>query len=147
MIEIEFSDPVEPGICSCCGGTTYRFTRFVYKDGSAHAVYYASFQSNHPERGVKSIVSLGEWGVDGIPDERVAFGLVLKNMDDNYGVIVIDAATTPWSDADILGKKLSREEALAHEWVDDVFHITNHIFDEDHEVTDLLDQVPPVDTE
>jgi hypothetical protein len=38
MIRIEFENPIESQ-CECCGKTTVRLTRFVYRDDDAYAVY------------------------------------------------------------------------------------------------------------
>jgi hypothetical protein len=59
VIEIERSEP-RLSTCSCCGGTTTTLVRFVHKDGSAYAVYYAAFAEGHPDRSVNAMVSLGE---------------------------------------------------------------------------------------
>lgn len=45
--------------------------------------------------------------------------------------MIVDAAKSPWKDADIVGKILDREEALAHDWIKEVFHITDHMVVED----------------
>ena len=55
MIRIEFEDQVKER-CECCGGTTTRLTRFVYKDNDAFAVYYAMFSDNHTEHEIKAAI-------------------------------------------------------------------------------------------
>ena len=76
MIEIELGQS-KHAVCDCCGKGTTSLTRFVYKDGDAHAIYYLAFAENHPERGADGVVSLGEWGVEGVAESRVAFGVKL----------------------------------------------------------------------
>jgi hypothetical protein len=138
-ITIEFEAPHESDLCECCGGTTTSLTRFVYKDGDAHAIYYARFSNNHPERIVKAAVSVGEWGEGSNPGQRVAFALELRAGSENYEVHVCDAASSPWSGADLLGPMLDRETALAHPLIDDVFHITDHAVLEDQPLKAYLD--------
>jgi hypothetical protein len=58
MIEIEFEPPTIKR-CACCGTDTVHLTRFVPKDGSAHAVYFAQFCPGHQADHVKGVVSLG----------------------------------------------------------------------------------------
>jgi hypothetical protein len=133
MIEIEFSEP-KRSTCECCGGESTSLTRFVYDDGAAFAVYYAAFSSDHPERGLLGIVSLGDWGEDGVPPSRVVFAFEMWANEENFNVQIIDAAQSPWKNSKIIGRKLTRDEALAHPWIDDVFHITDHMTDDDPEV-------------
>jgi hypothetical protein len=46
---------------------------------------------------------------------------------------------SPWNGAKSLGKKLNREKALAHPWIQALFHIADHIVTEDRDVKDYLD--------
>ena len=138
-ITIEFEPPRESGLCECCGGTTTSLTRFVYKDGDAHAIYYARFSNNHPDRLVKAAVSIGEWGEGSNSAQRVAFALELRAGPANYEVRVCDAATSPWAETDLLGPMLDREPALAHPLIDEVFHITDHAVVEDQPLKTYLD--------
>jgi hypothetical protein len=138
-ITIEFEPPDEFGPCDCCGGSTTSLTRFVYKDGDAHAVYYARFSNNHPERIVKAAVSIGEWGEGSNPGQRTAFALELRAGPENYEVHVCDAEASPWSGSKILGPMLDRDAALAHPLIDEVFHITDHAFLEDPPLKAYLD--------
>jgi hypothetical protein len=39
-----------------------RVTRFVTKDGDAHAVYYLQFTAGHDSPHIAGLISLGEWG-------------------------------------------------------------------------------------
>jgi hypothetical protein len=139
VLTIEFEKPTQ-STCECCGGTTTRLTRFVSRDGDAYAVYYATFSDNHPDRSVSMVVSLGEWGEAATPEQRLAFPLVLRAGTENYEVTVVDAETSPWRETTLLGRVLDRAEALAHPWIADVFHITDHVVEEDIVVKRFLDQ-------
>jgi len=137
-ITIEFEDPVQDDPCPCCGGRTTRLTRFVYLNGDAHAVYYASFSDKHPDRWVSVAVSLGDWTDGSEPVNRLAFALRLRAVESEFQVSVVDAALSPWNDVAILGRMLDRSEALAHPWIKEVFHISDHIVTEDRIVRDYL---------
>ncbi len=141
MLEIEFEEP-NTFTCDCCGGTTTKLTRFVYQDNDAFAVYYALFTDLHIDNGVMGIVSLGDWGEDEVPPSRVAFAFRLWETEDNFNVTITDAAQSEWNDAEILGRMLSREEALAHSWIQDVFHITDHMTDEDPAIREFFKSEP-----
>jgi len=133
MLDIEFEEPTRSE-CECCGGTSTRLTRFISREGDAHAVYYAAYSDKHVEKRLFGIASLGEWWEDEVPDSRVAFAFEMWTDDENFNVGIIDARASLWSDVTIIGRKLSREEALKHEWISEVFHITDHTTDEDPEI-------------
>jgi hypothetical protein len=138
MLRIEFE---EPGyhVCDCCGGTTTRLTRFVYRDEDAHAIYYASFSAAHPERPARMLVSLGEWGDGSVPEQRRAFVMDVRSTSEQYEVMVTDGSTSPWAQAKVIGKLLEREEALADPWLPEAFHITDHAVLEDEELRSFLE--------
>src|SRR6478672_4116480 len=111
MIEIELGQS-KHAVCDCCGKGTTSLTRFVYKDGDADAIYYLAFAENHPERGADGVVSLGEWGVEGVAESRVAFGVKLWQSETENNVSITDAGDSAWRESRIIGRKLSRDEAL-----------------------------------
>jgi len=134
MIRLEFEHPTE-STCKCCGNTTVRLTRFVYNDGNAHAVYYAQYTVAHEEKRLSGIIGLGPWGDDAKEEDRVAFPFQIWTDKDNFKVGLVDASESPWSHVTFLGRILNREEALKHEWIKEVFHITDHMVTDDPEIT------------
>jgi len=139
MLTFELAPPHESEPCSCCGGKTTSLTRFVHKDGDAHAIYYARFSDNHPNRSVLATVSLGEWGEGTTPEQRVAFALEIRSSDSRYQVAVLDSDQSPWRESKMLGRTLDREEALKHPMIAEVFHITDHMVVEDIPLKAYLD--------
>jgi len=132
-IEIEFSPPAHSA-CECCGGTTTTLTRFLTIDDEARGVYYAAFSDNHPEPHVIVLLSLGKWWDGTGPDDRCAFGLRLWLVDDQFQVGVIDANAAGWPNAKLMGRRLSREEALEHPQINEAFHVSDHITGEDEPI-------------
>jgi hypothetical protein len=133
VITIEFADRVEGEPCACCGHRTTCLTRFVYSDGDARAVYYASFVEGHSDY-LSVVVSLGDWGEGSTPEDRLAFPLQIRSTENEFQVGFVDPEQSQWSDADFLGRMLDREEARRHPWRHEVFHITDHIVTEDPDV-------------
>ncbi len=134
MINIEFETP-ETEICECCGKESTRLTRFVYQNDDAFAVYYARFTETHDDKVLYGLIGLGEWGDDEKgPEYRTAFAFRIWLDGDNYQVGIIDANECPWSHVTFLGQILDREDALKHEWLSDVFHITDHMVTDDKEI-------------
>jgi len=97
------------------------------------------FSDNHPDRTAKVVISLGEWGEGAEPNQRKAFSLDLRASADQYEVMLTDAADCPWQKATILGHILDREEALADPWINEVFHLTDHMVIEDEPLKSFLD--------
>jgi hypothetical protein len=138
MLTFEFEEP-NRSRCDCCGGVTVSLTRFVYEDGDAHAIYYARFGEQHEPRVVEAVVSVGEWGEGAGPWDRVAFALRLPAAESEYQVTVVDAAESPWQGVGLLGRMLDREEALAHERLAEIFHVTDHMVVDDQAIREHLD--------
>lgn len=137
MLTIEFEPPQETSPCECCGGRTTRLTRFVHKDGDAYAIYYALFSDDHPCASISVTVSIGEWGDDSTPEQRVAFALELRSSNSQYQVAVVNAKQSPWREAALLGRMLDRDDALLHPAIAEVFHLTDHIVLEDNPSTHI----------
>ena len=144
MLTIETDEPPHTNACACCGGNTTSLTRFVYEDGAAFAIYYAAFADAHPEREIQLAVGIGDWGEASTPRDRRAFALVLRGTDEQYEVTVVDAAESPWKDVGIIGRMLNRAEALADPRITDVFHITDHMVEDDPEIRSYLNREPPL---
>ena len=140
MLTFEFESPKYSEPCERCGAITTTLTRFVYKDGDAWAIYYAKFCNKHPDQRVAALVSIGEWTEGSAPADRTAFAIELSADTDQYKVRVTDAAESPWKNATFIGRILDREEALRHPLIDDVFHITDHMVEEDQPLKRYLDQ-------
>lgn len=139
MLTIEFEDPAY-SVCDCCGQRTVRLTRFVYQDGDAFAVYYAMFTEGHTDKVLSGLVGLGEWGDDEAgPETRRAFPFRIWLNGENFQVGLTDAGESPWSDVTFMGRILDREEALRDDWIQDVFHITDHMVAEDRAITQYFD--------
>ncbi|MGI9204459.1 MAG: hypothetical protein ACR2Q3_10640 [Woeseiaceae bacterium] len=120
-----------------------RLTRFVYQDGDAFAVYYAAFTDGHSEKSLNGLVGLGEWGDDDAgSDTRRAFPFRIWLDGENFKVGLTDASESPWSDVAFMGRILDRDEALADEWIKDVFHITDHMVSEDPDIVRYFDDDP-----
>jgi hypothetical protein len=133
MLAIEFEPPGQ-STCECCGGITTRLTRFITIDGDARGVYYAVFSDNHPDPHVIVLLSLGEWWNGTNPDSRSAFAFRIWLKGTQFQVGVLDAETAGWPDASIMGKRMTRAEALAHPMLKEAFHISDHITAEDPEI-------------
>jgi hypothetical protein len=85
------------------------------------------------------VVSLGEWEDDSEAARRIAISLDVRSGAENYQVMVVDGSESSFASTPLLGRCLSRSEALAHPWLQEVFHITDHVLEEDVLVKQFLD--------
>jgi hypothetical protein len=138
MLTFEFSEP-QTKPCECCEGVSTLLTRYVYNDGEAFAVYYASFTPTHPERIVKVAIGLGQWGEGAPRDKRTAFAVDLRPKGDAFEVSITDLAASPFNTVSVLGKMIDREPAKKHPLVGGVFEITDRIVVEDLPIRKYLD--------
>ena len=141
--EIERSPPSATR-CDCCGGLNVRLTRFVHRDGGAFAVYYATYTNHHPTGELDMLISLGEWGEDSRPDQRVAFYCRVRATDASdaaYEVMLDDVAESLWHDAEVVGRKLSRDEARAHPWKPTAFDVLDEAFARDPSLKGFVQRV------
>jgi len=138
MLRFEFEEPRRSN-CQCCGEASTSLTRFVYKNGDAFGVYYAQFTEGHVGKRLSGIIGLGEWGSEEAgPDARLAFPFQIWLNEDNFQVGLVNAADSPWSHVTFLGRILDRSEALAHPWVKEVFHVTDHMVLDDMEIVNYF---------
>jgi len=138
--EIEMSEP-SASHCECCGGLSVRLTRFVHRNGDAFAVYYAAYSNNHPDNELAMLVSLGEWGEGSDPSQRTAFYCHVRPTEDSYEVMLGDAGQSAWSDVELIGEKLSREDARQHPWKATAFEVLDEAFIQDRSLRGFLHRV------
>ncbi len=131
-------EPPRYGACGCCGGKTTSLVRFVFRDGEAYAVYYAAFSDNHPEAGVRAVVSLGDWSAAGTPEHRSAFALCLAPSPAGYHVDLLNGEDSLWRTATLIGRLLSRAEALVHPLVNEALQVADEMVAQDPEVRAFL---------
>ncbi len=94
--------------CGGCGRTYDRVRGYVYRDGDAHAVYFAECHG-HPAHEVWIDVILGSWGEDDYAD-HVTFACRVSAA----GASAVDAPAATSGRSPMFGLKLGREAALVH---------------------------------
>ena len=105
--------------CPECGGEFPHVTGFVEASGATHSAYFASCH-DHDHRAAWIDVVLGTWGAEPPPKDHVIFSCGLRAD----GAMAVDAPVAvdlsvpvPESAAALLGRALSRQEALGHPWI------------------------------
>lgn len=138
VVTLELGDEHEPTTCSCCGNTTRTVHGFVYADGDAHAVYFATWTQGHVEKGVVMAVGVGEWGEGASPGRRRSVGLECRLGADQVQFTLTDPEQSPWGRTEFLGQMLSREAALKDPALPEIFHIAEHVVTDDARVAEFI---------
>jgi hypothetical protein len=120
--------------CVRCGQPFRLVKLFILRDDSSHAVCFAALHVHEGMREAWLDVILGTWGEDDATD-HVTFGCrvgPVEDQDDPAATLV--PAAIPYSDAPIFGRKLDRDEALAHPWLHEFWHVVDFVLVGDPEV-------------
>jgi hypothetical protein len=119
------------GVCSDCGSATRSVWGYVSNPEGARAAYFIRWTDGHLERGAQLVISIGAWGEEAKPADRLCFAFECRMGTDRPGFMAVDAAALPWAEGDFLGVKLSREGALGHPVRDEVFGILDQLVEHD----------------
>ena len=127
MLEIEPGAKVVESTCHHCGQPMTRVTGFVYRDGDAHAVFYASCYHHDGEHEVWiDVVFSPTWDED--VDDRFTFGCrvgPIAGQDEPAASLV--AAAAAWDESPVFGHKLKRDEALIHPRLGEFWELVDHL--------------------
>lgn len=99
---------MRPKTCDECGRTYDLINGLIYEDGDAHAIYFAACHG-HPDHDAWIDVVLGTWGDDDARD-HMTFSCELRRE----GATAVDATVAVEGVSELFGRKLTRDEALAH---------------------------------
>ncbi len=72
MYAIELNERITTFDCPDSGKKSMTVWGFVFKDESAHAVYYAGLMTGHEQPSVRLTVSIGGWGVEHGDEQSVS---------------------------------------------------------------------------
>lgn len=112
--------------CLDCGGSFPHITGFVSSADGPAAVYFASTHT-HAGHAARIDVTLGTWGAEPPRDDHVTFSCELRLA----GARAVDAPVSLSDAPAILGRMLTREEALAHPLVEDFWAVVDTIAEQD----------------
>ena len=137
--EIEVAEDEKTSSCHCCGKESSAGHGFVYKEGSAYAIYGAEWSTMHSRNTVNFALAIGEWDDDGTPkDHTVCFGIQVFDDGGDASFRVIDPEESPWSDSDLMGPMLGRNEGLRHPLLKEVFSIIEVVIRRHPSIRDYL---------
>lgn len=126
MSDLQISDRiVRQKTCSDCGASFEHVTGFVVDGNNAHSVYFAACHG-HPKHEAQIDVVLGTWAGDEAED-HVTFSSILRRD----GAMAVSATVAIDGNLEFLGRRLSRDEALAHPWVAAFWQVVDLLATED----------------
>jgi hypothetical protein len=139
MIRIEPSNESRAFLCDYCH-QMYGATRgFVYRDDSAHALYYASLHDCGASESVYLAIGIGEREEeDGVFGDVRSVTFRVEPTETGVDISVVDAGQSPWGNARALGLMMNRDETLAHETFQEFLHIADHIVTGDRLIGEYL---------
>lgn len=137
-IRIEPGGSSTTGTCPDCGSQSRYVSGFVYRNNNAHAVYYAGWTDNHPERGIRLLLSIGRWGDGTTGKMRRRVGVDCRMGPDRPSFMIVDAADMPWNDEKLLGAAMTRAQVLSDPIRSDAFQILDHLVAEDRRIKSFL---------
>ena len=124
--------------CSDCGNATRSVWGYVSGAQGARAAYLIRWTDGHLERGAMLVISIGAWGKDAKPADRVCVALECRMGVDRPQFMVVDASQVPWAQREVLGVRLSRDNALANAAIQEVFAISDRIVEDDQRFRSFL---------
>lgn len=124
--------------CDGCGGTHRSAYGFVYRDGDAYGLYFATLHTGHAEPSVGLTLSIGKWWDDDAVDERSWVFLSVWAEDDEYRMQFLDPMSSQHRNYAAMGTPLTRETAREH-GADTFFEVADFIVANDPAVTSYLE--------
>lgn len=138
VFSVEVGENEQPSRCDCCGASASTAHGFVYKNNQPYAVYYAGWADAHRDRGITFALAIGKWDEESGPHDRVCFGLEAYESKNEILLRVIGPEESPWGCTDLLGKMLSRQEALKDSLLKETYEITEAVIRHHLAIRDFL---------
>lgn len=122
---------VRTNTCPDCSRQYEHVTGFVLQDGDAYAVYFAACHG-HPEHEAWIDVVLGTWGAEDPDDgaDHVTLSCQLRAE----GAAAVDAPVAVEGTAEMFGTKLTRDQALSHDWLPNFWEVVDLVATSDPDV-------------
>jgi hypothetical protein len=134
---IELNERVKYFNCPHCGEKSVTVWGTVSRNSAAHAIYYANLMTGHSEASAQLTISFGGWGENN-NEERWWIFIEARPTVDSYEMMVREPEESLYFGKELLGRCLSREEALANERRDEFFAVADCIAFNDPAVKSYL---------
>jgi len=137
-LTIEPGATVVPGVCDHCHEPMTRITGFIHQGGDAHAIYFATcYHHDGHEVWIDAVFS-PTWA-DQV-DDRVTFGCRVGTFAGQAEpAAALVAAASAYGNSALFGRKLTRDEALAHPSIAQFWDVVDHVLTHDDVVRSHMD--------
>jgi hypothetical protein len=136
-LRLEIGEGAEGEPCVCCGVASITAHGFLYRNGDAHAIYYAGWSVRHPEHGVTMAIAVGRWEEGSSAADRVSIGVRATSTATTIDFIALNSADSPWSNTPLLGKMLERDQAVTHPAWREVLEVAEYVVQNDARIRDF----------
>lgn len=139
--DVEVGENHSSSVCHCCGHESNIGHGFVYKNGDAYAVYYAGWSKDHSDKKVSFAIAVGEWEDNSTINDRTCLGIEVYV--DERGILysAIDPDQSPWANTELLGKMISRKDALHFPFLQEIFGIAECVVRNHDAIREYLEVV------
>jgi len=137
-LRLEIGDNKIASSCDECNLHSFTGHGFIYKNDDAYSVYYAAWSEKDSDLGVSLAIAVGEWDDDSTNECRTCFGVEAFENEDQVSFRIIEPNDSPWPSTDLLGSMISRERALNHELLQDIFKISEEVVRNHPTIRDYL---------
>lgn len=142
MYSVDLNEEIQTVDCLDCGEKSLTVWGFIHKDGLAHAVYYAGLMTGHSQPSVRLTVSIGDWGATDANghDAQLRRWLFMeaRPTSDRYEIMVREPEESLYFSKPLLGKPMTRAEALASPSLDEFFAVADFVAFNDPAVKSYL---------
>ena len=115
--------------CDCCGHPTRIVRGFVFKEGTARAVYLVRWKPGSAHDAELAVIVGGWCDADATPRRTIA--LRLRQVETGLAFMVVDADPKRWDDSIELGLSMSSSEVTRSELAGEVYEILDAVADGD----------------
>jgi len=130
---------IEPGKESrteAADGTWCTLWGYIFAGDGARGVYYVRWNDTSLNL-VEFVLSIGEWGDDTGPDERICVSALGRKHDGRLAFMLVDAAESSFADQEFLGAMRPASAVRGTELAREVFAILDQILIDDERVAEL----------
>ena len=136
--DIEFNARVKSFRCPHCGEESMTVWGWVSKDNATHGAYFANLMTGHQEISARLTISIGGWGEEDNLTKRNWVLIEARPIPGSYEMMVREPEESLYNGKTILGKALTRSEALASPLMREFWAVADHIAHNDPAVKSYL---------
>ncbi len=133
MLSVDEERNVSETVCEHCGEPRVSVSGSLLRDGGLLAFYFASCYHHDGHEVWIDIVHSSDW--DAEDQQRMTFGCRVGPVSNSptFASTMVDAAAA-WGDVPFFGRKLSRDQAMAHPWREEFWSHSDFILVNDPDV-------------